>query len=111
MAAAASLNYSVNLLDEVSPGHSSGDAMNAENTLPGFPARFKGERVWKGSDMAKRETEWTTLLSDQDREEITEALHHFTGELNGSSQVCPLPRERVQLTSPYQQGWAWVPSL
>lgn len=46
-------------------------------TLPdGFPKRLESELVWDGATVGK-EYQWSYQLTDQDIEEIDQALKHF----------------------------------
>lgn len=61
---------------------------DGETSLSGFPTRYDGERVWTGPDLEAKQQEWLTVLSEQDHENIIEALRHFQG--------MPTPTRMVQ---------------
>lgn len=50
-----------------------------DDSVPGFPSRYCGERVWTGSEMALKEAEWLTVLSEPDQIHVMEALRDFQG--------------------------------
>lgn len=77
---ARSLDYDSPVLFEGPPPSHLEDENQAKPSLLGFPSRYTGERVWSGSDMAQRQDEWTTLLSEQDHSSIVKALRFFQGE-------------------------------
>lgn len=85
MAAAAtmqarSLDYDSPVLFEGPPSSQKKLENQSKPSLLGFPSRYTGERVWTGSDMSQRQDEWTTVLSEQDHNDIVKALRFFQGE-------------------------------
>ncbi|MBE3044996.1 hypothetical protein IMZ48_21040 [Candidatus Bathyarchaeota archaeon] len=56
-------------------------------TLPeGFPSELRGDLVWEGKTLAET-YDWTYVLSEDQLEEIEDALKHFKGRRPPSSQV------------------------
>ena len=74
------LNYYSSKLFHGSPLHS---RVNEESirkeTLAGFPSKYTSERVWSGPDIASKEDEWVTVLSEQDQDHALRALRYFQG--------------------------------
>jgi hypothetical protein len=55
---------------------------NLSRTLPdGFPQQLKSELVWDGATVSA-EYEWSYQLTEQDLEEVHQALEHFRGMLH-----------------------------
>jgi hypothetical protein len=50
----------------------------------GFPKKIESPLAWKGSDLIAR-YEWVTLLTEEDIEEIKQAVLYFQG--NAPSQI------------------------
>ncbi|KAJ3541802.1 hypothetical protein NM208_g4434 [Fusarium decemcellulare] len=93
---APNFDYYSSKLFEITSTYKPNDA-DLEQPLPGFPSRYKGERVWTGSEIALKEDEWATVLSEQDQKHIVEALRHFQS-LNLhpeclTAETFPLPQE------------------
>lgn len=57
------------------------DPSLADEALPTFPSRYAGERVWVGSEMALKQDQWVTIMSEQDQAHFLEALRHFQRKL------------------------------
>lgn len=53
----------------------------SENLIRGFPARYTGERVWDGSEMALKQHEWVITLSEEELLHIEKALRFFQGNI------------------------------
>lgn len=71
--------YSLKLSNATEPSVPVGPP-NTDEALSGFPARYDGERVWVGPDMAAKQDEWVVALTDQDKDHILQALRHFQGK-------------------------------
>jgi hypothetical protein len=69
------------LFEHASSSLKQNDSPVFHETLSGFPSRYTGERVWVGSEMASKQDQWITLISEQEQTEILKALRHFQSEL------------------------------
>ncbi|KAI5921280.1 hypothetical protein F4810DRAFT_702450 [Camillea tinctor] len=55
------------------------DTPRFDKALPGFPAQYKGERVWSGPEIALKPCDFIVALSENDQANILEALRYFQG--------------------------------
>ncbi|KAK3328687.1 hypothetical protein B0T19DRAFT_442576 [Cercophora scortea] len=82
---------------DLSLGKAQAGGFSLGEALPGFPDRYSGARVWTGSEMALKQHEWVSILSDQDRAHIQAALRHFQslhlGPDSISPETFPLPQD------------------
>ncbi|KAI0597496.1 hypothetical protein F4775DRAFT_255975 [Biscogniauxia sp. FL1348] len=87
--------YSLKLSHGAQPSPQQNDMSGFDKALPGFPARYVGERVWSGPEMARKPHGFITILSETDQNDILEALRHFQSlSLNPGSigpETFPLP--------------------
>lgn len=73
------LDYYASKLFAPTSSYKQDNDSDAELKLAGFPSSYSGERVWTGDEMKAKEDEWVTVLSEQDRAHIVEALRYFQG--------------------------------
>lgn len=73
--------YSTKFLLDTSSTFRQEDVSSLDEAPPGFPSQYTGERVWVGSEIALKQHEWMTILSEQDQVHISEALRHFQSKI------------------------------